>query len=103
MTRTKAASALLADAPLVLGDLVAAPELATLAIVEQALQATTLALLAVHPTLQDFAHPREPPSVALARHVLVATAALRLHLRRYRTAVLDALRPCPPQPDISLF
>ena len=89
--------------PLLLRDLGGAPELASLAILEHALHTTTLALLAVHPTLHHFKAPREPPCVRQARRLLASTAALDRCLRRYRSAVLDALRPCTPHPDDAIF
>ncbi len=83
-------------------DLVAAPELASLAIVEQALHAALLSLVAAHPTLEDFAQPREPPSLRLARRLVSVSAAVHRALGRYRVAVYDALQP-PPVSDDTLF
>ena len=85
-------------------DLSWAPELASLEIVESAVRMALLALLAVHPTLDDFAEPDEPPSLRRARRLLASAASLDVSLRRYRVAVLDSIRPRPaPVPDDSPF
>lgn len=84
-------------------DLSQAPELASLAIVEDALHTALLALVAAHPTLEDLAAPGEPPSLRRARRLVVSAAALCHLLVRYRAAVYDALDPHPPQPDDLLF
>jgi len=77
--------------------LAAAPELASLAIVEAALAAALVALRVEHPTLDDLAEPQEPPSLQRARSLVASAAVLAVSLRRYRVAVLAALRP-PPAP-----
>lgn len=75
--------------------LAAAPELASLAIVEAALIAALVALRVEHPTLDDLAEPQEPPSLHRARSLVASAAVLAVSLRRYRVAVLAALRPRP--------
>ena len=75
--------------------LAAAPELASLAIVEAALSAALVALRVEHPTLDDLAEPQEPPSLQRARRLVASAAVLAVSLRRYRVAVLAALRPRP--------
>jgi hypothetical protein len=72
-----------------------APELASLAIVEGALRTALVALRVEHPTLDDLAEPQEPPSLHRARRLVASAAALAVALRRYRVAVLAALRPRP--------
>ena len=88
-----------APTPLCPADLVAAPELASLALVEHALHTALLALVAAHPTLQDLADPDEPLSLRLARRFVGATTTLHRVLARYRAAVYDALRPTLRLPD----
>jgi hypothetical protein len=85
--------------PLHPSDLVMAPELAALSIVEGALQTALLALCAAHPTLQDFAEPGEPLSLRRARRLVSAAANLDRVLDRYRSAVYDAITPLPPSHD----
>ena len=72
-----------------------APELAALTLVEGALHTALLALVAEHPTLQDFAAPGEPPSLRRARRLIAAAATLDRALARYRCAVYDAIAPLP--------
>jgi hypothetical protein len=79
-----------------------APELASLALLEDALRISLLALLAEHPTLAFFPEPPEPPSLRRARHLLCAVRTLRRALDRYRASVHDALNYQPP-PDTSPF
>lgn len=83
-------------------DLIAAPELASLAIVEHALHSALIALVAAHPTLVDLADLDEPSSLRLARRLIAATAALERVLDRYRAAVYDAFQPTPI-PENQLF
>lgn len=73
-------------------ELVQAPELAALMILEHALEVAREALLAEHPTLcDDFCRPREHGRVlATANTILKRAVALRDTLRRYRSAVRDA-------------
>ena len=75
-----------------------APELAALAIVKNALQTALLALVAEHPTLQDFA-ASDPPSLRLARRLVTAAKNLDHALHRYRSAVYDAIQPRPVLPE----
>ena len=72
-----------------------APELATLAIVQGALHTALLALVAEHPTLQDFAVSGEPPSLCRARRLIAAASTLDRALDLYFTAVYDAIAPFP--------
>ena len=76
-------------------DLAMAPELAALAIVEGALHTALLALVAEHPTLQDFAAPGEPASLRRARRLITAAATLDRAMDCYRCAVYDAIAPLP--------
>ncbi len=72
--------------------LAAAPELATLALLETALSVCTAALLAEHPTLgHDLRPDPEPPSLREARRLIAATHRLLGTVARYRDAVLDSL------------
>lgn len=88
--------------PLDLRLLAAAPELATLALLESALTVCTTALLAEHPTLNHDLRPEpEPPSLREARRLLAAAHRLRCVVPRYRAAVLDAL--LPPRDDTDPF
>lgn len=70
----------------------AAPELATLALLETALRVCTAALLAEHPTLgHDLRPDPEPPSLREARRLIAAAHRLLGTVARYRDAVLDSL------------
>ena len=73
-------------------DLVDAPELAAIILLEHALDVAASALLAEHMTLiDDFHRPREQgPVVSLAHTICRRTGALRDTLVRYRRAVRDA-------------
>lgn len=72
--------------------LVAAPELATLALLETALTVCTAALLAEHPTLDhDLCPDPEPSSLREARRLIAAAHRLRGTVARYRDAVVDSL------------
>jgi hypothetical protein len=74
--------------------LAAAPELATLALLDTALDVCTTALLAEHPTLDhDLRHDPEPLSLREARRLIAAAHRLRCTVARYRNAVLDSLVP----------
>jgi hypothetical protein len=74
--------------------LAAAPELATLALLDSALTVCTTALLAEHPTLtHDLRPDPEPPSLREARRLLAAAHRFRMLVARYRAAVLDSLIP----------
>jgi len=81
--------------PLSPSDLARAPELAALAIVEDALHTALLALVAEHPSLPDFAAPGEPASLRRARRLITAAATLDRAMDRYRCAVYEALAPLP--------
>jgi hypothetical protein len=72
--------------------LAAAPELATLALLETALTVCTAALLAEHPTLgHDLRPDPEPPSLREARRLLAAAQRLLGTVARYRDAVVNSL------------
>jgi hypothetical protein len=74
--------------------LAAAPELATLALLETALTVCTAALLAEHPTLgHDLRPDPEPPSLREARRLIAAAHRLLGTVARYRSAVIDSLVP----------
>jgi len=76
-------------------ELVQAPELATIVLLEHALDLAAHALLAEHPTLaDDFAGARDDgPVLTLASTICRRAAALEQALRRYRQAVRDAASP----------
>ena len=72
--------------------LAAAPELASLALLDTALAICTTALLAEHPTLDHDLRPDpEPPSLREARRLLAAVQRFRCTVARYRSAVIDSL------------
>jgi hypothetical protein len=74
--------------------LAAAPELATLALLDHALAVCAASLLAEHPTLgHDLRPDPEPPSLREARRLLAAAQRFQIAITRYRSAVLDALLP----------
>lgn len=86
--------------PLDLRLLAAAPELATLALLDSALIVCTTALLAEHPTLNHDLRPDpEPPSLREARRLLAAAHRFRGVVARYRAAVLDSLVPLRDDTD----
>jgi hypothetical protein len=76
-------------------DLVVAPELAAIVLLEHALDVVADALLAEHPTLiDDFHRPRDQGAVVFLAHVIcLRGAALHEMLRRYRRAVSEAATP----------
>lgn len=86
-------AALQAPAPPTVPDLVAAPELAAIFLLELALEVAKDALLAEHPTLvDDFHRPRDQaPVLDLANTICLGTYLLRDTLRRYRCAARDVL------------
>ena len=73
-------------------DLIDAPELAAIILLEHALDVAASALMAEHMTLiDDFHRPRElGPVVSLAHTICRRAGALRDTLVRYRNAVRDA-------------
>lgn len=83
------------DSPLVERRLLrAAPELATLALLDTALTVCSSALLAEHPTLDHDLRPDpEPPSLREARRMLAAARRFRSTITRYRNAVIDSIVP----------
>ena len=76
-------------------DLVVAPELASIILLEHALDVAADALLAEHQTLiDDFHRPRDQgPVVFLAHTICRRAATLRQTLWRYRHAVREAAMP----------
>ena len=86
------------DFPLVPDDLARAPELASLALVEDALHISVLSLVAEHPTLQNDPGPGEPASLRRARRLIASVGTFRNALAKYRDAVYLALCPTPPAP-----
>lgn len=86
--------------PLELRVIAAAPELATLALLDSALCVCATALRAEHPTLDHDLRPDpEPPSLREARRLLAAAHRLRATLDRYRTTVIDSIAPQPDDSD----
>jgi hypothetical protein len=80
--------------------LAAAPELATLALLESALTVCTTALRAEHPTLDHDLRPDpEPPSLREARRLIAAAHRFRGTVARYRNAVIDSLVPLRDDTD----
>jgi hypothetical protein len=80
--------------------LAAAPELATLALLDTALDVCTSALLAEHPTLDhDLRSDPEPPSLREARRLIAAALRFRCTIVRYRNAVLDGILPRRDESD----
>jgi hypothetical protein len=79
-------------------ELVDAPELAAVVLLEHALDVVTDALLAEHPTLiDDFVMARADGLVLSYAHAIVRRAAsLRNVLWRYRRVVRDATTPVAP-------
>lgn len=73
----------------------AAPELATLAVLEDVVRTTVVVLLAAHPDLDTPAEPSEPPTRRRARALMVATDRLYLALDRYTSAVMADLYDRP--------
>lgn len=77
-----------------LEDLIAAPELAALELLDHALHLAVLAVVAQYPHLlgDESGHVRHHGDslAAMAERLLNATAALRPVLERYRVAVVDA-------------
>jgi hypothetical protein len=84
-----------APSPPSVPELVSAPELAAIVLLEHALDLTAHALLAQHPTLTDDCAqtPDDGPVVTLAHSICRRAAALEQVLRRYRHAVRDAVTP----------
>ena len=75
-------------------DLVLAPELAAIVLLEHTIDVAVTALLAEHPTLiDDYARARDgDPLVSLAAAICRRAVSLDDILRRYRRAVRDAAR-----------
>jgi hypothetical protein len=85
-------------------DLVVAPELATLALLDAALEVAVAALLAEHMTLIDDLRPpgHDGPVVELADVVCRRAGSLRDILARYVRAVRDAAGDTGAGPDADL-
>lgn len=76
--------------------LAAAPELATLALLDNALAVCATTVLAEHPSLRHDLRPDpEPPSLREARRLIAATHRFHRAIARYRNAVLHVLVPTP--------
>ncbi len=73
----------------------AAPELATLAVLEDVVRTTVVALLAVHPGIDTPAEPQEPPTRRRARALMAAADRIYLALDRYSWAVVADLYDRP--------
>jgi len=73
----------------------AAPELATLAVLEDVVRTTLVVLLAAHPGLEMPAEPREPPTRRRARALIAAADRIYLALDRYTCAVIADLYDTP--------
>lgn len=82
--------------------LVHAPELAVLGVLEVALDVSVSALFAEHPTLVELGELSEPASLQRARRVLASVHSLRRALQRYRTAVLAAMSAVRDEDDDDL-
>ena len=74
----------------------AAPELASLSILEHAIHVLLSALAAEHTTLADPAGPHEPPSLRAARRLSLHASALLTILGRYRATVDTEIAEAPP-------
>jgi hypothetical protein len=84
-------------------DLAMAPEFASLAIVKDALHIALLALVAQHPSLDDFPEPGEPPTLRQARRFVASADALERALHRYCCAVQDVfVPPAAADPDADI-
>lgn len=86
------------DFPLLPYELSRAPELGSLALLEEALHISVLSLVAEHPTLQNDPDPDEPASLRRARRLIASAGTFRTALAKYRDAVYLALCPTPPAP-----
>jgi hypothetical protein len=86
-------------APPTVPELVLAPELAAVVLLEHALDVVREALLAEHPALaDDFRRPNDDgPVLSLANTICLRAPALRDALRRYRQAVRLATSSNPTE------
>jgi hypothetical protein len=73
----------------------AAPELATLAVLEDVVRTTVVALLAVHPGIDTPAEPQEPRTRRRARALMTAADRIYMALDRYSWAVIGDLYDRP--------
>jgi len=80
-----------------------APELACLALLDDALAIAARALSAEHGTLFHDCHPHEPPSLLAARRLLTHAHDLRKAIHRYRVAVLCSTAVSPNADDDAMF
>jgi hypothetical protein len=85
--------------PLQFRRLLAAPEIVVVDLLDSALSALRLALLAEHPLLDDPLTENDPPVQRRARAALRAARQLRLALRNYRRAVDHVLNE-PDDPHL---
>jgi hypothetical protein len=75
-----------------------APELAALALLQVALEVSTRALLAEHPTLDDVCEAElEPITLRRARRLLTGFYPMQQAIRRYRQAVLAVTQAAQEQ------
>ena len=81
-----------------LARLIAAPEIIVVDLLDSALTALRLALLAEHPLLDGSPTDDDPPVRRRAHAVLHASLRLRRALRAYRRAVRRVLRAEEPLP-----
>jgi hypothetical protein len=83
-------------------DLVLAPELAAIVLLEHTLGVVVTALLAEHPTLiDDYAKARDgDPVVSLAVAICRRAASLQDTLRRYTRAVRDVAKAAAADDDV---
>jgi hypothetical protein len=79
--------------------LYAARELIIVAVADRALDALIVALDIEHPTLAAHDQPARPPTLRRARSIARLATRLRVELRRYSSAVDDALRAPDTAPD----
>lgn len=73
----------------------AAPELATIALLEDVVRTTVVALIAAHPDIDVPAEPREPRTRRRARALIAAADRIYLALDRYSCAVVADLYDGP--------
>lgn len=76
-----------------------APELAVLAVLDDALRTALTALVAQHPALEIRRELAEPTELRRARRVARVALALRDEIDDYRDAVQDVLEIDPPPDD----
>lgn len=77
-----------------------APELAVLAVLDDALRTALVALVAAHPTLDELSPHKAPPTLRSGRRLVRALLALRDLLDDYRTAADNLAVDMMPDDDI---